>query len=194
MLGSVRDSHRLRVRKVIFTLTWQRVCLSIQRNSLRGVSSEWSGSTVENSPQQRQLQLRSSGWTPRRATRSICLVFWVDQAAAPVEVRREVPAVDRPEVPAAVRPVDSPLACASREPRAAVAPVDHRAAPVEVPQGDLQAVSLIEHRLDTGPRTEHPLRQFRALFQFLHRSRHQPLRQAHLIRFQSGLALQALFR
>jgi hypothetical protein len=97
MLGSVRDSHRLRVRMVSFAFTWQRVCLSIR---FRGVSSEWSGSTAENSPQQRQSPLRSSGWTPRRATRSTCSVSWVDQAAAPVGVHLEAPAV--------VRPADSP--------------------------------------------------------------------------------------
>lgn len=57
-----------------------------------------------------------------------------------------------------------------------------------------QAGSPIEHRLDTGPRTEHPSRQYRALFRLLHGQRHQPLRQAHLTRFQSGLGHQAPFR
>jgi hypothetical protein len=91
--------------------------------------------------------------------------------------------------------------------RLEVRPVDHRAVRPEdhqvVLQVDLlvdhQAVfqvgSLIEHRLDTGPRTEHPLRQYRALFQFRHEQWHeQPLLQAHLTRFQSGLVHQGLFR
>lgn len=58
----------------------------------------------------------------------------------------------------------------------------------------LQAGSLIERRLDTGPRTEHPSRRYRASFQLLHVQRHQSLRQAHLTRFQSGLGHQAPFR
>jgi hypothetical protein len=70
--------------------------------------------------------------------------------------------------------------------RLEVRPVDHRAVRPEdhqvVLQVDLlvdhQAVfqvgSLIEHRLDTGPRTEHPLRQYRALFQFRHEQWHEP--------------------
>ena len=195
MLGSVRDSHRLRVRKVSSTFAWQRVCLSIR---FRGVSSEWSGSTAGNSPQQRQSQLRSSGWTPRRATRSISLVSWVDQAAAPVEVRLEAPA--------GARPADSPsawdflagLAAAVPEVQAEALQVDPVAGHPEVPRGDRRgdrrAVLLIEHRLDTGPRTGLRSRQYRALFQFLHRSRHHPLRLVHLIPFQSGHVLQAPFQ
>jgi hypothetical protein len=197
MLRSLRDSHRICLREVSCLLNRQQTCLSIQRNSLRGASSEWSGSTEENSPQQRQLQLRSSGSTPRRATRSTCLVPWVDQAAAPVGVR--------PEVPAVVHLADSRSAWASvvqaaavRAGHPAVARAGHpeavQADRLEVPRGVHPADSLIEHRLDTGLRTEHPSRQYRALFQFLHGQLHRPLRRDRLIRFQSGLVHQALFR
>ena len=75
-----------------------------------------------------------------------------------------------------------------------VAPADHPephpAGPQEVHPADL----LNEHRLDTGLHTEHPLRQYRALFQFLHEQLHRPLQRDLLIRSQSGLAHRVPFR
>lgn len=70
------------------------------------------------------------------------------------------------------------------------AQVDRR----EVPQVDRPVDLLIEHRLDTGLRTVHPSRQYRALFQFLHGQLHRPLRQGRLIPFQSGLVRLEPFR
>lgn len=64
----------------------------------------------------------------------------------------------------------------------------------EVPLADHPADLLIEHRLDTGLRMEHPLRQYRALFQLLHEQLHRPLRQGRLIQFQSGLVRLEPFR